>query len=44
MRGNVENITLPFEIEKTLLSNYNKQYVDNNITLNPYESFVLEIK
>ena len=43
MRGNVEEITLPFEIKKTLLSNYKKEYKSSNITLEPYEAFVVEI-
>ena len=43
MRGNTEEIELPFEIVKTLLSNYDKEYT-NKITLEPYEALVLEIK
>ena len=43
MRGNVEEITLPFEIKKTLLSNYKKEYNDSKIILEPYEAFVVEI-
>ena len=44
MRGNVEHINLPFEITKTLLSNYDKEYKGSDITLEPYEAFVVEIK
>ena len=33
MRGNVEHINLPFEITKTLLSNYDKEYKGSDITL-----------
>ena len=43
MRGNKEEITLPFEVVKTLLSNYDKEYT-NKIVLEPYEALVLEIK
>ena len=43
MRGNTEEIELPFEIVKTLLSNYDKEYT-NKIILEPYEALVLEIK
>jgi hypothetical protein len=44
MRGNEENVTLPYEIVKTLLSNYNTQYTSNELTLRPYETLVLEVK
>ena len=44
MRGNEENVTLPYEIVKTLLSNYNTQYTSNELTLRPYEALVLEVK
>ena len=44
MRGNTEEIELPFEITRTLLSNYDKEYVNNKIVLEPYEALVLEIK
>ena len=44
MRGNTEEIELPFEITKTLLSNYDKEYNNNIIILEPYEALVVEIK
>ena len=44
MRGNTEHVELPFEIKKTLLSNYDKEYNSSNVTLEPYEAFVVEIK
>ena len=44
MKEHEEKISIPFEITKTLLSNYNKTYNEKDITLMPYESFVLEVK
>lgn len=43
MRGNTKTVTLPFEIQKMLLSNYNKEYTTATIELEPYEAFVAEI-
>ena len=43
MRGNTEEVVLPFEISEVLLSNYNHTY-ENKITLEPYEAFVAVIK
>lgn len=43
MRANNVKVTLPFEPKKTLLSNYNEQYSSKEITLRPYEAFVVEI-
>ena len=43
MRGNTEEVVLPFEISEVLLSNYNRTY-ENKITLEPYEAFVAVIK
>ena len=43
MRANNVKVTLPFEPKKTLLSNYNEQYSSKEITLKPYEAFVVEI-
>ena len=44
MREHEENVTLPYTIVKTLLSNYNDQYDNNTLTLRPYEAIVLEVK
>ena len=44
MRDNVEKIELDIEIKKTLLSNYDREYTSNTISLFPYETLVLEIK
>ena len=38
------NYNLPYKINKVLLKNYNKEYNDSNITLEPYESLVYLIK
>lgn len=43
MKDNTLNVTLPFEIKKVLLSNYDKQYSSNKLTLEPYEALVVEI-
>ena len=43
MRGNTEEVILPFEISEVLLSNYNHTY-EKKITLEPYEAFVAVIK
>ena len=44
MRGNNENVVIPFNIKKTLISNYDKEYNDKSIMLEPYEAFVVEIE
>ena len=44
MRGKEEQITLPFVNKKTLLSNYNKEYLGNIYSLQPYEALVVEIE
>lgn len=44
MRENVEKIELDINIKKTLLSNYDREYLSNTISLFPYESLVLEIE
>ena len=44
MREHTETVTLPYEITKTLLSNYNCEYKEKEVTLRPYESFVVEVK
>ena len=44
MRDNVEKITLPITVKKTLLSNYDRVYSSNTISLLPYEALVLEIE
>ncbi len=41
MREHNETINLPFKIKKVLLSNYNKQYLDNINKLEPYEAIVV---
>ena len=43
MRDNVEKIELDINIKKTLLSNYDREYNSNTISLLPYEALVLEI-
>jgi glycosidase len=43
MRDNKECISLPRKIKKTLLSNYGKEYTGGKVTLEPFESFVIEI-
>ena len=44
MKDNVENITLPFNVNEVLLSNYNKKYDNTNVlSLQPYESLVFKI-
>ncbi|MBE6143168.1 MAG: alpha-glucosidase [Erysipelotrichaceae bacterium] len=40
---NVE-VELPFKYSKVLLSNYKKDYFSNKLLLEPFESFVVEIK
>ena len=37
-------VELPFEIEKVLLQNYNKDYVSNKLELEPYETLVFVVK
>ena len=44
MKDNHEKINLDFKVNKTLLSNYNKEYDSLDITLAPFESFVVEVK
>ena len=44
MKDNHEKINLDFKVIKTLLSNYNKEYDSLDITLAPFESFVVEVK
>ena len=44
MKEGNETVTLPYEILKTLLSNYNTTYKEKTINLRPYESFVLLVK
>ena len=44
MRDNVESISLPVKVKKTLLSNYDREYTSGNINLLPYEALVLEIE
>ena len=39
----IEKIQLPFELDKTLLSNYNNEY-SSDLELNPYEAFVAVVK
>ena len=43
MVENKKEITLPFEIKKVLLANYNKEYSSNNLELEPFETIVFEI-
>jgi len=44
MKDNVENITLPFNVNEVLLSNYNNKYDNTNVlSLQPYESLVFKI-
>ena len=38
-----EEIALPFNIKETLISNYNKEYKNSSLTLEPYEAFVVII-
>ena len=44
MRGNNETVILPFEIKKTLLSNYDKDYTSSTLMLEPYEALVIEVR
>ena len=44
MKDNHEKINLEFKVIKTLLSNYNKEYDSLDITLAPFEAFVIEVK
>lgn len=44
MKDNHEKINLDFKVNKTLLSNYNKEYDSLDITLAPFEAFVVEVK
>ena len=44
MKDNYEKINLDFKVIKTLLSNYNKEYDSLDITLAPFEAFVVEVK
>ena len=44
MKDNHEKINLDFKVNKTLLSNYNKEYNSLDITLAPFEAFVVEVK
>ena len=44
MKDNYEKINLDFKVNKTLLSNYNKEYNSLDITLAPFEAFVVEVK
>lgn len=44
MREDVKDVTLPFEIKKVLLSNYDKEYSSNKLTLSPFETIVFEIE
>ena len=44
MKENHEKINLDFKVIKTLLSNYNKEYNSLDITLAPFEAFVVEVK
>ena len=44
MKDNHEKINLDFKVIKTLLSNYNKEYDSLDITLAPFEAFVVEVK
>ena len=42
---NKENeIELPFEIEKVLIKNYDKEYKTNKLVLKPYETFAALVK
>ena len=43
MLENKNQVILPFEIKKVLLTNYNKEYSSNNLELEPFETIVFEI-
>ena len=38
-----KTVTLPFAIKKVLLNNYQKDYLNNDLILSPFETIVFEI-
>ena len=43
MLENKNQVTIPFDIKKVLLANYNKEYSSNTLKLDPFETIVFEI-
>ena len=43
MKSKELDVTLPFDIKKVLLTNYDKKYKGNTLVLSPFETIVFEI-